>query len=412
MAPGWPRRQRHSSSSSIHEPSSGVQHTDLRRQSSEPILTEFRGLPEYLYQAYERLPDFATASNRPLLIGAGSGYELEYAQFQSQAAVLATSMIHRLAISTGDTVAIYSTPNIDTPVVSAAAWLIGASVVAIPPETNAEELDFLVQRLRHLRALFITRAMLPTVMQVFAPRQPSLYRYPIVVVVDATVQVPTPPVNVTLQDLYTAQPGEAPYERNPLTRDEAQDHIAVIYNNCTRDGNGQIVDVDMVYMSHDAVINYYNNTIQRQAPSNLLQRRPLPLAYSVLRLHYAYHLHRIIFDIFSRGGNYLVASTFDPAEFVAMVHRYRLEHAELISTEIQHLIEYLITPDSTRNQTPPSGSEPDPLSIADMLSPLRYIHIETYTLEQAQSLNELLPHVVLVRARFGSYLGPSDQPRG
>ncbi|KAJ2113027.1 hypothetical protein IW146_004180 [Coemansia sp. RSA 922] len=403
MAPGWPSRQRRPSSSSNHDSSNGSQDAGLRRRSSEPILTDFRGLPEHLYQAYERLPDFSIAPDHPLLVDAKSGHKLTYAQFQSLASVLATSMIHRLAIRTGDTVAIYSTPNIDTPVVSAAAWLIGASVVAIPPETNAEELELLITRFHALRALFVTQAQLPIVVQVFSPRQPFRYQYPIVVVVDATVQVPTPPVNVTLQDLYTAQPGEVPYERSPLTRDEAQDHIAVVYSVFTRDEYGQIA-VDTVDMSHDTIINHYNDTIQRHAPSNLLQRRPLPLAYSVLRLHHAYSLHRIIFDIFRRGGNYVVASAFDPAEFVAVVHRYQLAHAEMVSANLQLLIEYLSAPDPTRNQSPPAGSRPNPLSIAEMLRPLRFIHIETYTPEQDLSLNALLPGVELVRARFGSYL--------
>ncbi|KAJ2832270.1 hypothetical protein GGI24_001292 [Coemansia furcata] len=415
MAPGRPRRP---SSSSSHAPSNGARRTFLRRPSSESALTDLRGLPEYLYQAYERLPEFTAAPNHPLLVDAGSGHELTYSQFQSLAAVLATSMLSRLAIGVGDTVALYSTPNIDTPVVSVAAWLIGASVVAIPPETNADELDFIISRLHALRALFVTRALLPAVVQVFAPRRTSLYQSPIVVVVDATIQVPTPPINVTLQDLYTPQPGEVPLERASLTRNEAQGHIAVIYNIFTRNDIGQVVGVDLTHLSHDAVINNYNDSnLQRQTPPSLLERRPLPLTYSVPRLHFAFYLHRIVFDIFCRGGRYLVSSAFDPAEFVVIVHYYQLEFAELVSAELERLIAYLSTRDSNQRQIPSSSSGPGPgplhnLSIPEMLAPLRFIYTPAYTPDQASSLSELLPHVVLVRTRYGSYLEPPDQPRG
>ncbi|KAJ2734358.1 hypothetical protein IW152_002367 [Coemansia sp. BCRC 34962] len=323
-------------------------------------------------------------------------------------------MLSRLGVSVGDTVAIYSTPNIDTLVVSAAAWIVGVSVFVIPPETNAEGLRSSITQLHTLRTLFVTQALLPTVAQAFAHRQPSLYQHPVVVAIDATAQALTPPANFALQDLYALQSDEMPLERDPFTQNEAQDHTAVIYSIFARNDVGQETSADMTHLSHDAVINLYNEAnLQTLAPSSLLENRPLPLAYSVLRLHYAYHLHRIILDIFRRGGNYLVASAFDPAEFLALVHRYQLEHAELTTAELERLIAYLSTHNLDRRQVRPSNSRPPGplrgLSTAEMLGSLRFIYTASITPELVQSLEELLPRVELVRARYGSYLDPADQ---
>ncbi|KAJ1824913.1 hypothetical protein GGH91_000201 [Coemansia sp. RSA 2671] len=324
-------------------------------------------------------------------------------------------MLSRLGIRVGDTVAIYSTPNIDMLVVCAAAWLVGASVFAIAPETNAEGLRSSITQLHTLRTLFVTQALQPTVAQAFAHRQHLLYQRPVVVTTDATTQDPTPPANFTLHDLYTPRPDETPLERAPFTQNEAQDHTAVIYGVFTRNGVDQETSIDMIHLSHNTAISSYDEAnLQTQAPSSLLEYRPLPLAYSVLRLHYAYYLHRIVLDIFRRGGSYLVASAFDPAEFVALVHRYQLEHAELTTTEIERLIAYLSAHRADQRQAPPSRSRPGSLrssSSAEMLGSLRFIYIASTTPELVQDLEELLPHVELVRARYGSYLDPADLHR-
>ncbi|KAJ2892014.1 hypothetical protein IWW38_003384, partial [Coemansia aciculifera] len=119
MAPGRPRRPRRPSSSSSQGPSNDAsRQLRLRRRSSDSSLLHFQGLPERLYEAYERLPNFSTIVERPLLVDARCGRELTYRQFQSLAAVLATSMRRRLGVEVGDVVAIYSPPSIDIPVVS------------------------------------------------------------------------------------------------------------------------------------------------------------------------------------------------------------------------------------------------------------------------------------------------------
>ncbi|KAJ2491944.1 hypothetical protein IWW47_005004 [Coemansia sp. RSA 2052] len=230
---------------------------------------------------------------------------------------------------------------------------------------------------------------------------------------DGVGRSPSQPADVTLQDLYSARRGEAPFGREPLTLNGAQDHIAVIYSQFTRSNSGRITGATTVPMSHATVINHYYNSQQQEPLPNRRARR-YTLVYSVLRFHYAYQLHRIIFNIFSRGGAYLVASSFDPAEFVVLVHDYQLECAELTSSEIRHLIEFLGARDLNERHGPPSGQAPSPsrnLSIAEMLHPLRFIYSDTQEPELARRLGELLPHVELVRARNCSYLEAFERPR-
>ncbi|KAJ1998346.1 hypothetical protein H4R26_005495, partial [Coemansia thaxteri] len=140
MAPGRPLPRRRSSSNPIRRAPHNGQDRSRRLQQPEQDRPDFSGLPEYLYQAYERLPNFDTASSHPLLIDARSGRSITYSQFRALASVLAASMSHRLGVTSSNTVVIYSTPNIDTPVVAVAAWLLGVSVVAWAPEQSTDEL--------------------------------------------------------------------------------------------------------------------------------------------------------------------------------------------------------------------------------------------------------------------------------
>ncbi|KAJ2743654.1 hypothetical protein GGI20_003574 [Coemansia sp. BCRC 34301] len=409
MAPGRPRRTRRPSSSSGQGPPlSGAprQHL-LRRRSSESSLPTFQGLPERMYQEYELLPDFDSLAEHPLLVDANSGRELGYRQFQSLAAVLATSMHQRHGVGVGDTVVIFSPPSIGTPVVSVATWLVGAGVIVIPPETSATELHHIVSGLSSPSMLFAAQAQLPVVAQMLNLVRASARQHLVIVATDGAEWAPSQPANVSLQDLYTARPDEAPYEREPLTRSGAQDHIAVFYSQFTRSDDGRSTDATPIPMSHSTVINQYNG-LQRHAPlANRRPRRTPSLAYSVLRFHYAYQLHRIILDIFCKGGAYLVASSFDPAGFAMLVHRYQLQVVELASSEIRHLVEYLSTRDLNQGHALPYSQEPPSshgLSIAEMLRPLHFIYSDTQEPEPVRRLGELLPHVELVRTRDGSCL--------
>ncbi|KAJ1840610.1 hypothetical protein LPJ70_004576 [Coemansia sp. RSA 2708] len=143
------------------------------------------------------------------------------------------------------------------------------------------------------------------------------------------------------------------------------------------------------------------------------------IAYTVLRMHRAYRLHRVLFDMFCRGARYVVARSFHPADFAARVSQYRLKYAELTYAETSQLIEYL---QSYLVRRASSGSEAESQSsayaisstssldsgLADMLASLRCIYVESAraTTELGPELTRLLPDAIILRTRFGSYVDP------
>ncbi|KAJ2549823.1 hypothetical protein EV175_004300, partial [Coemansia sp. RSA 1933] len=213
-------------------------------------------------------------------------------------------------------------------------------------------------------------------------------------------------------------------------------------------------DVAPIRLFHENVISHYNNSLRRspslpdttvysysssttprsqtsvsRTPSAYgvepfsrlgddgLPASPNSVAYSVLRMNQAYRLHRIIFDIFCRGASYLVAPSFEPAEFVALVERYAIQYAELTFTATQSLVDYLQTHSFDQPSEAPSDQVEEvpaqPGSIGDMLDTLRFIYTETERsqTELAPALSRLLPRVEIVRTRFGSYVESPINPR-
>ncbi|KAJ1994594.1 hypothetical protein GGI25_003058 [Coemansia spiralis] len=456
--------------------------------------TELYGLPEYLYAAYERLESSSRGSstlNRhpaALLIDVYSGHEITYASFCTLASTLATSLATRNRVSSGDTIVILATSNINVPVVAAAAWLLGASVVVLSPQLRIEELYEFLSRQHGLRSFFVSRTLLETAARLISDLG-LLYsdERPHIVVFDAQdhefqqqAANEQGSSSVTgsvwrLQDLYVARPGEAPFERSPLLLSEAQECTAVVYYNHIIARNSNQYDIEPTPMSHENIISHYNSSLRRspslpdivmasysspvtprsqtpilRTPSVNTAREPYtplresnssrendgsnssstaflnPVAYSVLRMHQVYRLHRIIFDIFCRGAAYLVAPSFVPAEFIALADRYAISYAELTFAEIRSLVDYLRMQDM--NQSLPRASWPlhiaaisDALSpaeyftshsIADMLGTLRFIFTESdrAQVELAPVLANLLPEVEVVRTRFGSYIEPLIEP--
>ncbi|KAJ2614221.1 hypothetical protein EV177_002156 [Coemansia sp. RSA 1804] len=416
----------------------------------------------------------------PLLIDAYSGNEVTYTSFRALAATLATSLGARNHVAPGDTIAILATSNINVPIVATAAWLLGACVVVLSPHLYTDELYALLSQQPSPRSFFVSRALRGTAAQLITNLGllHSEVR-PHIVVFDAydddyefqaprEQQVPGVRGGLwELEELYISRPGEYPIERLPLTLSEAQEHIAIIYYSHIVEANDQY-DVTAISLSHENVISHYNGPLRRSPslpdtttittpPSHSSSATPRsqtpisrtpsvygvepysqldddsgpappnPTAYSVLRMHQAYRLHRIIFDIFCRGASYIVAPQFVSAEFVSLVDRYAIRHAELTFAEMQSLIGYLQAHDLDqplpRRDWPlhavevPEGSTPADYflttTIGSMLGTLRYIYTEserTQT-ELAPTLVRLLPQIEIVRTRFGSYVEPPVNPR-
>ncbi|KAJ1667389.1 hypothetical protein IW140_000898 [Coemansia sp. RSA 1813] len=452
------------------------QSTRRRNQRRLEEQTELHGLPEYLYDSYERLYNIPRNANSnaqvqppPLLTDACTGNEITYASFRLRAATLATSLATRNHVSTDDTVAILVESNINVPIVATAAWLLGATVVVLSPQLRTDELYAFLSQQQSPRSFFVSRELLGTAAQLITDLGilDSEAR-PHIVVFDAhdddrefqtsrDQQVAGVRGSLWgLEDLYIPRPGEYPAERPPLTLSEAQERTAIIYYSHIVEANNQY-DVTAIRLFHENVISHYNSSLRRspslpdttvysysssstprsqtpisRTPSAYgvepfaqldeygVPTAPYPIAYSVLRMHQVYRLHRIIFNIFCRGAAYVVAPSFVLAEFVCLVDRYAIQYAELTFSETRRLVDYLqmhsLDQPLPRTDWPlhainiPEGSTPadhlETASIGSMLSTLRFIYTETECTqtELAPALSRLLPHVEVVRTRFGSYV--------
>ncbi|KAJ2000457.1 hypothetical protein GGI04_004143 [Coemansia thaxteri] len=352
-------------------------------------------------------------------------------------------MSHRLGVTSSNTVVIYSTPNIDTPVVAVAAWLLGVSVVAWAPEQSTDELACFGALIALPQAFFTTQALLPALMRLLGRLGASASQRPIVLLTDSGGRNAARPENaLSIQELYTPRPGETPFERTPLTQNQAQLYTAVIYFTISRSYEGSLVAGTPVHMDHANAISNYLELLRPTSlvphaaaaatanvslePERQTRMPPRPaheeqspaqarsgyhIAYSILRLNHSFLLHRIVCDIFCRGGAYLVARSFDPAEFVDLVGRYRLKFAELTHADVLQLIDYLNYPNPPYRQSPSSASGNN--RVATALAPLRYICTDSREMEAELSpiLRTLLPNVEIVCTRFGAYLDLPDQTR-
>ncbi|KAJ2826369.1 hypothetical protein IWW50_002388, partial [Coemansia erecta] len=234
----------------------------------------------------------------------------------------------------------------------------------------------------------------------------------------------------------------------------AQELTAIIYFT-HQPSDGDSLTVVPNIMSHYEIISLYRNSLRRspslpntrsfvrqaastssrpQTPmarampvrpqeSNMAALDHTPdIAFAVLRMHRAYRLHRVVFDIFCRGARYLVAHTFDPAQFAHLVGQYELTSAEMTFAEIDRFVSYMQThtvPRSSSSDSAASGQPEYAISstssmsllspeLADMLSTLRFIYTESPRAEPELGLElaRLLPGAHIVRTRFGSYVEP------
>lgn len=438
------------------------------QRADEDDNEQFHGLPEFLYQQYEQNVDVRANRDRPLLVDAHTGWQITYYTFRDLASILATRLNSGLGLTVGSTVAICSDPNINIPVVCAASWEICASVVAFAPDSQPSEMSSLTSQTHVPSVIFITLSQLPVIRQMLTIIHEQSFGAatpPHIVVFDVDTNDQIHP-HLTdeersasrfwaLDELYSQNPQDVPFERPPLDDHQAQEFIAIYYCSFHRDENNQM-DITSIY--HVNAISLYQsqaNNIRRspswpqltsgiarpppqpqlphsrppstrQTTIEAVQRRGIrPLVYSVLQMHRPYRLHSIICDLFCRGAAYLIAEDFDPAEFVLLVSAYQLEAAELTFTEINHLIAYLNTQDMDQPVSVTEltagvsadvtsiSSTPSLQSLEEMLATIQTIYTDSREAESqlAPSLLRLLPHVQILCTRFGSYVEPLDLGR-
>ncbi|KAI9480080.1 hypothetical protein LPJ78_002395 [Coemansia sp. RSA 989] len=412
-----------------------------RRRLDRQQPAEIHGLPEYLYNAYMQLA-FTGAYGRelPLLIDADSGEEITYRSFQQSAAVLSRNLELQCGLEAYDTVAILAFSNIDIPIATVAAWNVRANVVVLPPEAPVGELQaMLVQHMP--RVIFVSSGLLDRAQQLLSGLSNS--RRVRIVLLDIDSSTAPNDMPPSIHQLYTSNLNEAPIERQPLSLNEAQELTAVIYFNHQVGEDGTTL-VDANSMSHYSVISFYNSSLRRSPslpstasrPANPESNRPQTpvsptsranliqasldhtpdIAFTVLRMHRAYRLHRVLFDMFCRGARYIVAHSFDPAQFVSLVDQYELLFAELTFAEIAQLVAFMQTrtvprlsleseADSQVSVSQATASSLDP-ELSDTLASLRIIYTESdrAELELGAEISRLLPNATIVRTRFGSYV--------
>ncbi|KAJ1793005.1 hypothetical protein LPJ62_000511 [Coemansia sp. RSA 2167] len=416
-----------------------------RRRLDQRQSAEIYGLPEYLYNAYSRLSYMgAYGRELSLLVDADTGDEITFRQFQSDASTLARNLETWHGVAPHDTVAILSISNIDIPIVSVAAWTARASIVVLPPDLPVNELRaMLVQRLP--RVMFVSQALVERAQQVLAGIASG--EGVRIITIDSEDGGDTGVWNI--RDLYTRGSNQStPGERQMLSFDEAQELTAVVYFN-HQPADGEEVTVTTNDMSHYGVISYCTSSLRRspslpdtrasaRQPTSTSSRPQTPvsqrvpihteptaaldytpsIAFTVLRMHRAYRLHRVLFDMFCRGARYIVAHVFDPPQFIIVVSQYELTCAELTFAEIKLVVDYLHSfaaprsssdlTDSASYDAPSLGSE-----LMDMLSTLRFIYTESdrAELELGPDLAQLLPNASIIRTRFGTYIEPPVRPR-
>ncbi|KAJ2082465.1 hypothetical protein H4R24_001564 [Coemansia sp. RSA 988] len=437
MAPGRPSPFNHTPSQDNGYSFSNGRHHGRRGRQRQP--SNVNGLPEYLYRAHARL-EYPEEYYRelPLLINAENGREITHEDLHTCAAILADNLEARFGIAVGESVAILAVPSIDVPIVTIAAWIARAGVAVLPYNISTEELRHILSQQHMVRVYFVSQGLLPLLQRLLADLTQHVtdsepYQ---IVVLDSNQNAA---INETsargaiwnVQDLYHPHPGQVPLERPSLSYQEAQEYTSIIYYNHGEDSTGELT-ITPTALSHDNLITLYNNMLRRSPslpsvvpqsvnpaavafsrpqtpipqrvgdPSTNAARRAPGLAFSVLRMHQAYRLHRPIFDMFCRGARYLVAQSFDPSRFAVLVHNYAIMYAELTFDEISLLIGYLRGVNAGRH--PFSTTE-----AVDMLAPLHMIYTESERAESelAPVLFRLLPNTIIVFTRFGSYV---EQP--
>ncbi|KAJ2850032.1 hypothetical protein IWW36_002217 [Coemansia brasiliensis] len=422
-----------------------------RRRLDRQQPAEIYGLPEYLYNAYTHLA-YTGAYGRelPLLIDAGNGEEITYRSFQQCAAVLSRNLELQCSLEAYDTVAILALSNIDIPIVTVAAWNVRANVVVLPPEASIDELQaMLVQHMP--RVIFVSTVLLDQAQQLLSGLSNSRRVQIVLFDIGSNANSYQSPINnmpplLAIHQLYISNLDEVPSERQPLSFNEAQELTAVIYFNHQIGEDGTIL-VDANSMSHYSVISFYNSSLRRSPslPSTGSASRPArsepnrpqtpisptsrlniaessldhtpDIAFTVLRMHRAYRLHRVLFDMFCRGARYIVAHSFDPAQFVNLVDQYALLYAELTFAEIAqfvgfmqtHMMHRLSSESEADSQVSVSQATVSSLldpELSDMLATLRIIYTESdrAELELGAEVSRLLPNAIIVRTRFGSYV--------
>ncbi|KAI8326080.1 hypothetical protein GQ54DRAFT_132795 [Martensiomyces pterosporus] len=431
MAPGRP--------SPLRRRANGSSSSNGQRQPQPPIGQGddggFHGLPEYLFNAYEQLR-FSQDSSRPLLIDAETGHQITYPSFRSHAAALVTNMAARLHAEPNDTIAILATSSIHVPIVTAAVWLLGASVIALPSEAGLSELLAVLSQQHVPRIFFVSQVFVPIVEQIFTELRLQGRDRPHVVVLDTPQQQQQQQrlhQMWGLQSLYTETPNVPTFERPPMTRAEARDRTAVHYYSYQIVNDSQI-EVAPSPTSYANLIDLFNHPASLRRSPSLPQTRSMAsssmsllvpqqsrrvasrewqddsiqlqqqwprvspgLAYCVLRMHRAYRLHHTMVNIFCCGGSYVVADAFDPREFVNLVAEHSIENAELTRSEIEALAEHIMAASASRDR------------VTEVLAPLKFIYTESgaAVAEFAPLLSRLLPEVEIVRTRFGSYVDPA-----
>ncbi|KAJ2717174.1 hypothetical protein H4R19_000118 [Coemansia spiralis] len=434
MAPGLPAAAHQTSANGGPSSANTSRRRRPRRAHHE---TAAHGLPEYLYERYSLL---GCPTGTALLIDAHTGHELSLADIQHSADALATSLVGRLGVRPGASIAVLSGANIDIPIVAVAAWTVCASVVVLPPEVSVGELHGILTSEHLPQVFFVSSALLPVAQQTVAAivSRASSTERPHFVVFD--LDMGGPPLRDAdsrrsvhrISDLYYMRPGSQPFARAPLTQSEAETHTAVVYYYYQR--NGDALTIASSPVSHRNVIDHYNNSLRRSpslpsrqspparrdaappdrpATPHTPPRRPAAgqsdtgadagdrvqaLAFAVQRPHAAFRLHRTMLNIFSLGARYVVAREFDPPLFAAAVARHTIACAELTYAEIEMLSEYLRSARAT---------------VVAQLAPLRLVYTESSEAEEllAAPLAELLPRASIVRTRFGSYVEPLARAR-
>ncbi|KAJ2319020.1 hypothetical protein IWW51_000560 [Coemansia sp. RSA 2702] len=432
----------------------------LNQQQQQP--TEIKGLPEYLYDAHAQLAYTGAYGHAlPLLIDASNGDQITCRRFRRHALVLARNLEMQCGVAAGDTIAILAHSNIDIPIITIAAWSARASIVVLPADASQGELQAML--LRHLpRVLFVSETLLEQARLLLAGISNAESVQAVAFDFDNHIDEELPErlrqLSVSwdrtiwsIRDLYSSDSDRLPAEPQPLSLNEAQELTAIIYftHHMGEDGS---VTVDATDMSHYSVVSFYTSSLRRSPslpgissssrqptadsnrPQTPMSRPNMPraaestiaapantpdIAYTVLRMHRAYRLHRVLFDMFCRGARYVVARSFHPADFAARVSQYRLKYAELTYAETSQLIEYL---QSYLVRRASSESEAELQSsayaisstssldsgLADMLASLRCIYVESAraTTELGPELTRLLPDAIILRTRFGSYVDP------
>ncbi|KAJ2784197.1 hypothetical protein H4R18_001252 [Coemansia javaensis] len=274
-----------------------------------------------------------------------------------------------------------------------------------------------------------------------------------------------------IQSMYTPYPPGAPVpEAPPFSRSEAEARTAAIYFHYPRDGSR--TPVDPSHLSHANVIAQYSSSLRRSpslpsrqsppargsagqlvrpsTPHVPHQRSPVRrpgnnsnsphddsgggggggvgggeegeeednvhgVAFVVLRMHWAYRLHRTVLNIFCLGARYVVARSFDPPVFARAVRRYSIVCAELTFAEIDALLDHLaLLAAEAPQQQQDSAAAADASSTTDdaLLSTLRFVFTESLQAETelAPRMARLLPRVSIVRTRLGSYVEPPARP--